>query len=186
MAGIQQALFGGYGAVGDFESIATVSVGGGGSTNIDFTSIPQTYTHLQIRGIVRLAGGSDNRFDYMRVGNGSVDSGTNYSAHLLYGNGASALADNTVSGSSIPLGNVATAFQTASVFACFVIDILDYANTSKYKTTRTLVGFDNNGSGKVTLGSGNWRSTSAIDTIRLFGSGEDTSQYSSFALYGVK
>lgn len=185
MAGIQQALFGGYGAVGDFESIATVSLSAS-QANIDFTSIPQTYTHLQIRGILRLSGSSNNRFDYMRVGNTSLDTASNYSQHLIYGDGASALADAGVSTSSIPIGNVSNAYQTASVFAGFVIDILDYANTSKYKTVRTLVGFDNNGAGKITFSSGNWRSTSAIDTIRLFGSGEDTVQYSSFALYGIK
>jgi hypothetical protein len=38
-------------AVGDFESIATVSVGSGGAADVEFTSIPATYTHLQIRGI---------------------------------------------------------------------------------------------------------------------------------------
>ena len=43
----------------------------------------------------------------------------------------------------------------------------------------------NNGSGVVSFTSGNWRSTAAINTIRLFGSGENTVQYSSFALYGV-
>jgi hypothetical protein len=34
-------------AAGDFESIATVTVGSGGSAVISFTSIPSTYAHLQ-------------------------------------------------------------------------------------------------------------------------------------------
>jgi hypothetical protein len=38
-------------AVGDYESIATVSVGGGGAADVEFTSIPGTYTHLQIRAL---------------------------------------------------------------------------------------------------------------------------------------
>ena len=180
------ASSGGVTVSNSYESIATVTVGASSQANIDFTSIPSTYTHLQIRGIVRLAGASSNRFDYMRVGNGSIDTASNYSYHSLYGNGSSALVDAGASTSSMPIGNVTNAFQSASVFATFVIDILDYANTSKYKTIRSLVGFDNNGSGVVTFSSGNWRSTSAINTIRLFGSGEDTVQYSSFALYGIK
>jgi hypothetical protein len=36
-----------------YESIATVTVGGGGAATVAFTSIPATYTHLQIRGIGR-------------------------------------------------------------------------------------------------------------------------------------
>ena len=39
----------------DYESIATVSVGSGGAADVEFTSIPGTYTHLQIRWIARSA-----------------------------------------------------------------------------------------------------------------------------------
>ena len=171
---------------GSYESIATVDVGSGGSANIDFTSIPTTYQHLQIRGMVRLASSSSNRWTYMRFGNGTIDTGTNYSVHGILGNGTSAtIGEIGASTSSMPVGNVPTAAQSSSVFGTFVIDILDYADTNKYKTIRTLIGYDNNGSGVVSFTSGNWRSTAAINTIRLFGSGENTVQYSSFALYGV-
>ena len=189
MAGIQQGLIGSlYGALGDFESIATVTVGAGGSATVDFTSIPATYTHLQIRGIAKLSGTTTPRFFYMHVGNGSIDTGTNYSGHSLDGNGATVVADSSVSASSIPAGRIATssAGTNANAFGIFVIDFLDYANTSKYKTVRSLSGWDSNGTGNAILSSGNWRSTSAIDSIRFFGSGEDLTQYSHFALYGIK
>jgi hypothetical protein len=65
------------------------------------------------------------------------------------------------------------------------MDILDYANTNKFKTTRTLEGYDANGSGNVSLTSGLWQSTSAINSITITAVGT-FNQYSQFALYGVK
>jgi hypothetical protein len=76
--------------------------------------------------------------------------------------------------------------SNANIFSAHIIDILDYANTNKFKTTRTLHGYDLNGSGLIQYFSGNWRSTSAISTIRLFPGNNALAQYSSFALYGVK
>jgi hypothetical protein len=169
---------------GSYESIASVDVGAGGSSSIDFTSIPSTYTHLQIRGLVRLSGANETRSFFCQVGNGTVAT-TGYSEHALEGNGSTASASGNANGTEVRIGRTATAGHSASVFGVCVIDILDYADTNKFKTIRSLDGYDNNGSGAVSFTSGNWRSTAAINTIRLFGSGENTVQYSSFALYGV-
>jgi hypothetical protein len=75
-----------------------------------------------------------------------------------------------------------------SIFGVTILDILDYANTNKYKTTRNLAGVDSNDTnGKISFESGSWRSTSAVSTITLIsGTGSDFLQYSSFALYGIK
>jgi hypothetical protein len=176
---------------GSFESISTVTVGSGGSTSgIEFTNIPSTYTHLQIRGIARetvTAGNYTSLYIYL---NG--DTANNYSAHYLAGNGASASAYAWANNSGI-LGSFLTAADAiASNFGVFIVDILDYANTNKYKITRTLNGFDNNGTGAtdfnkgaVSLSSGNWRSTNAITSIKLTGP-STLAQYSTFALYGIK
>ena len=166
-------------AAGDFESIATVTVGSGGAANVDFTSIPATYTHLQIRGIGKFSGGDGLG---VRVGNGSIDTGSNYAVHVLQGDGSSASAGGSSSQTKMTLGYD---FQE---FGPFVLDILDYANTNKYKTFRALSGNDNNGSGYVQFRSGLWQSTSAINEIRLYGSlsSVNFSQHSSFALYGIR
>lgn len=178
-------------AATSFESIATVSVGSGGAATIEFTSIPGTYTHLQIRGIAR---GTRTDFSidqlYTRV---NSDTGSNYAWHWLYGNGSSASADAGANATSMNLGWFATA-ATASVtntFGGVVIDILDYANTNKFKTFRVLSGNDFNGggspfSGTIILASGLWRSTSAITSISFDPSEANFAQYSHFALYGVK
>jgi hypothetical protein len=107
--------------------------------------------------------------------------------HLLIGDGASASTDAdpiaTKNYSQVTTGNN----STASVFAAQIIDILDYANTNKYKTLRALSGFDNNGSGTVRLGSSLWISTVAISSIQIFNyGGSDFNEYSQFALYGIK
>ena len=82
---------------------------------------------------------------------------------------------------------ITTANSGANMFGSGVIDILDYANTNKYKTVRTLSGDDKNGSGYVVFGSGLWQNTNAVSTITLTNHGATNfQQYSSFALYGIK
>lgn len=170
---------------GAYDSIATVTVGSGGSSSITFSSIPSTYQHLQIRMIQRdnqasVADGARLRFN--------SDTGSNYAFHILRGDGSTAQAYDGVSQTNILLTfDLAGATAGANVFGAAVIDILDYANTNKNKTVRSLSGRDNNGDGGVALDSGLWQSTSAINSITIFPqNGTSINQYSSFALYGIK
>jgi hypothetical protein len=178
-----------------YDSIATVTVGSGGSSSITFSSIPSTYTHLQIRLYAqtnRGTYGGDN--PYFRVGVSSVDSGSNYSWHNLYGDGSSTGANYGSSASYINVLNGGCLGTTAgSSFGAVVIDLLDYSNTSKYKTTRALGGTDDNGASSggfgrgIGINSGLWQSTSAIGIITLYPTnGTSFNQYTSAALYGVK
>ena len=168
-----------------YESIATITVGSGGAASVDFTSIPSTYTHLQIRGIARDA--RANAQDSMNVKYNN-DSGNNYMQyHELYADGSTAASyAGSTSGAYISLDRIAGNTAGASMFGAVIIDILDYANTNKYKTQRSLGGTDQNGSGAVAFASGLWMSTSAINRITLTGASANFSQYSSFALYGIK
>jgi hypothetical protein len=168
---------------GSYYSIATTTVGAGGASSISFTSIPSTYTHLQVRCIMRSAGASANLT--MQI-NG--DTTNNYTYHVLYGDGSAVTASGA--GTGLPYnftGYMPTSGGTANAFGTAVTDILDYANTSKYKTTRSLTGADMNGSGLVELASGLWLSTSAITQLdfKVSNGGSNFAQYSSFALYGV-
>lgn len=162
-----------------YESIATVTVGSGGQSTVTFSSIPSTYKHLQLRVIGNVSTDSNMT---MRLGNGSVDSGTNYSWHQLYGTGSAAGA---VAGANSTQMYFASMTNGSNIFGASIIDILDYADTNKYKTVRGLDGYDANGSGVVDLASGSWRSTSAVNTIELK-CAANFNQYSSFALYGIK
>jgi hypothetical protein len=169
--------------LGDFQSIATVNVGSGGQSSITFTSIPSTFTHLQIRGIART-----NRAtfpDPLKL-NFNSDTGSNYARHYLAGEGSSASADALSSQTFIRNFIISSSAATSGVFGTFVIDVLDYAATSKYKTVRTLMGYDDNGSGYIVLNSGLWSSTSAISSISFAGEFGTLQEFSSFALYGIK
>jgi len=191
------------GLVGDFESIATVLVGASGASQIDFTGIPQTYKHLQIR-IMAQTNSTDWNYivddGYLRVGNGSIDSGSNYSWHNILAAGTNPSISPQSSSSTTRInwgqsGGVMTNIADGNMFGVCVIDILDYRNPYKNKTIRTMGGSDSNGitynniAARLGLSSGLWMNTSSIDSIRLL-PGNATNpkflQNSHFALYGVR
>lgn len=168
-----------------FESIATQTVGAGGASSVEFTSIPGTYTHLQIRCIAR-ADRAGNTYEGVAFQFNS-DTAGNYSAHNLSGDGSSATAEAAANASNMNAVLISAASAGASTFGAGVIDILDYANTNKYKTIRTLGGMDNNGSGIVRFSSGSWRNTNAVTSIKMIATnGSNFVQYTTFALYGIK
>jgi hypothetical protein len=167
----------------DFYQIATTTLANSTTNTVTFSSIPQDYTHLQIRGIGRITQASSDTNIYIRF---NSDSGTNYSAHYLYGTGASALSGGGANELvTIPF-RVTGANSTANIFGVGVVDILDYANTNKFKTMRSITGHDQNGAGAAWFFSNNWRSTSAITSITFTPDGGNFAQYTSFALYGIK
>jgi hypothetical protein len=161
-----------------YESIATVTVGAGGSTSISFSSIPSTFKHLQIRATARL---NTNDFIYIQFNGDGTN--TNYRSHWVEGSGSAASASSTQS----PAGATFTYTQSnsSSIFDVSVADVLDYASSTKNKTVRSLRGCDNNGSGYVGLHSSFWNNTSAV-TSMVITSPYTFQQYSQFALYGIK
>lgn len=171
--------------VGDFESIATVSVtAAGGQADVEFTNIPGDFQHLQIRGIRRGVSGSYQNV-IMRM---NTDTGANYNWHYLEGVGSGTpISSNSPNDTSIYFMQSSGSTQTADVFGVAVIDILDYANTNKFKTVRSLSGVDNNGDGRIQFWSGAWRNTNAITSIRLVSAPAiNFAQHSHFALYGIR
>ena len=157
------------------------------AASITFSSIPADYTHLQLRSYFT---------PYSTAGDGFVqltfnsDTAANYSWHYLSGNGSAAGAGALSGASQLPF-SVATGTGNSSLYpGVSVCDILDYANTSKYKTLRAISGIEQNtnsgGTNQQYLFSGNWRNTAAITSISI------PSPYGSFnsgttiALYGVK
>ena len=174
--------------VGDYESIQTYTLSTS-QASITFNSIPSTYKHLQIRAIMR-----DSRATYGNSGqylqfNG--DTAANYSWHNLQGDGSSATARNGANQNQMYGNSAAGSGAPANTFGAMVVDILDYADTNKYKTMRMLSGVDVNGTvagfgGIVELMSGSWRNTAAITSVTVGPSNPNWVQYSSFALYGVK
>lgn len=175
-----------------YESISTVTVGAGGSSQIDFTSIPSTYKHLQIRGLY-IANNTD--FSSVLRLNGS-STANDYSEHTLAGNGAGVEAQNDASVNPTSMRIIYS--QDATTYpTVFVLDILDYADTNKNTTFRVLAGVDSNGAGganRVAIASGAWYQTSAVNQVSIYSAtggygsslGSSFKQYSTFALYGIK
>lgn len=169
---------------GAMESIATVTVGSGGTSSIEFASLPSGFQHLQIRAIGRTTT-TNSLGSYFNVRFNS-DSGSNYSYHHLLGDGSGVSASGLTSQGAAYAVRLTTGTQTTSVFGCSLIDILDYASTSKNKTMRVLGGWDSNGSGVVYVQSAAWLSTGAITSLTLTPDAGNFSQYSQFALYGIR
>jgi hypothetical protein len=171
---------------GSMFPIAMVNVGSAGAASISFTSIPQTYKHLQLRLI-----GADNASgsDYGNMQfNG--DTGANYASHQLYGDGSSATANNFPNNNQIYIHRIPGSIT--NTFGAVIVDILDYTNINKYKTVRELGGYDANGSGRISFSSGMWfggtigNSANTITSISISTGGSSWLQYSQFALYGIK
>jgi hypothetical protein len=168
------------GSRNSYESIQTVTVGSGGQSSIAFTSIPSTYKHLQVRGISRSTAGGSSVTSVFCTINSSVGADRN---HYLYGNGSTVTAGAAVSNL---IGFAQGTSQTASSFGAIILDILDYADTNKNKTFRSLAGDDVNGGGDIMINSNLFATTSVITALNLTLSAGNFAQYSSFALYGIK
>ena len=163
------------GNLSSYDALATVNVPSGGASSITFSSIPSTYKHLQLRSMVlapSLGGSGVLRFN--------SDSAANYSEHFIEGTGATISVNNGINMTGVDYPFITGNTTSPGVS---ILDILDYANTNKYKTLRNLDGADNNGSGYISFVSYAWRSTSAVSTITITGT---FNQYSTFALYGIK
>ena len=151
-----------------YESIATVTVGGGGAATVTFSSIPTTFAHLQLR--MTALGSGDPTI--------KINTTLPTKGHHLVGTGSVVSAEH-VYGDYLDYAYA----LSASNPSVGVLDFLDYTNTNKNKTLRYLYGQDRNGSGEVLLGSKLWNSTATISSITITAT---INQYSSFALYGIK
>jgi hypothetical protein len=171
--------------LGAFVPIATTTLASNASS-ITFSSIPATYTHLQLRGNGRSTTAGSAQDELQLSFNGV--SGSSYAFHFIYGNSASVVASGGASQSYIRAGFLPRASATANVFGSAIIDIFDYASTSKNKTIRSFAGADLNDSNSITaFCSGLFMSLSAITSITLRPeSGNNFPANSSYSLYGIK
>jgi len=156
-----------------YEPIATTTLTGT-QANIEFTSISGAYTDFILTGTVVRTAASDIEFV---LGNGSYDTGSNYSFTYLYGTGSVAGSGRA---SSQTKGNAGYASSTNPM--SLTIQAQNYSNTSTYKT---LLIRNSPASGDVSALVNLWRSTSAINQIKLtplsgsFGAG------TSLTIYGI-
>lgn len=180
-------FFGAGGASGSYELISTV-FGTGASNTITFSSIPQTYKHLQVRVVVR-AGGTSGSSGTLCVKFNNDTTTTLYRSHGLSGNGSSVNSYETGAWSLMDMGSFVYNGATANVHGNTIIDVLDYASTAKNKTFRAFSGFYNTSTnrGVALLGGARSSLTSAVDSLTF--TTNDASPFlttSRFSLYGIK
>ena len=174
------------GGAGSYESIATVTAAGG-ETSITFSSIPSTYKHLQIRGIGKANFSSVASLWATLNFNGDTTA-ANYANHQLIGDGSTVTASGaTATGNIQVMSLVSNNAAETNMFGAAIIDIHDYASTTKNKTVRSFTGDSRNSTtGRVELDSGLWLSTAAVTSITLNRPGFPFVAGSVFSLYGIK
>jgi len=167
-------------------ALATVSLTTA-SSSIVFSGIPQNYTHLQVRGLLRSDKSADTNADLYLWLNGDL-SGNNYTRKYLRGNGSAASSLGYGNGNNPVAGEATGASSAAGTFGSTVIDILDYTSSSKNTVVRTFHGQEQNSSaGNVWLTSSVWLNTAAVTSLTFtLQASTNFVAYSSFALYGIK
>jgi hypothetical protein len=162
-----------------YEPIATTTVSSA-TNSVSFSSISGAYTDLVIVASVQ-SSATDTLL--LRCGNGSVDTGSNYSITVLKGNGSSATSARTSSAGNFYVDYAAYAPSSASTFSSLIIQFNNYSNTTTYKT---MLSRANNAAVGVDAIVGLWRSTSAINTLEFkYSPGTNIASGSTFTLYGI-
>ena len=161
-----------------YTPIATTTLGSA-AASYTFSSIPSTYTDLVLITNGAVSSGTANWV--LQVGNGSVDTGTNYSETDLWGTGSAAQSARGSNQTSVLLNSYG---YLDTVFAANVVcSLMNYANTTTYKTILTRA---NNAANGTHAGVGLWRSTSAINTIKVAASASTFVTGTTFTLYGIQ
>jgi hypothetical protein len=166
MLGIMASAISGnlFAPSGAYDSIASYTIGsGGGTLSVTFSSIPQTYKHLQLRVLARSYSG----------GGGAND-------------GATPTANAYTARPYMNIGSSAGSGTTGNSYGVSIVDILDYTSTSKNKVSRSLSGVDlNNTNGTISFHSALWLNTAAVTSFKI-SIAYPFQQYSHIALYGIK
>ena len=170
------------GAAGSYELISTTILGSA-AASVTFTSGAwSSYKHLQIRFTARHTAGVTSTTLFARLNN---NTGSNYAWHRLRGNGSAVSSTGGGSQSDMEITQAPGSGSSANIFSAGVIDIVDFASTTKNTTLRTLAGYPGTES-YVTLNSGLFNNTAAITDVSLISNGTSFAIGSRFSLYGIK
>ena len=162
-----------------FKKIQTVTVGSGGAANIEFTSIPQTYTDLKIVYSLRSNDTNANggNFFYFQFNNTGF---TGLSARILGGNGSTT---NTGSGSLYAFMNPSD--FTASTFSNGEFYMPNYTSANNKSYSIESVNENNATAANVNLGAGLWSNSAAVTSVKFAPYSGSFVQYSTATLYGI-
>lgn len=155
------------------------------TTAISFDSIPQTYSHLQVR--ISPASNASGNYSDIYIGINNIYT-TNYHNHRLLGNGSSALSSNNTN-TQYPVVGKATSTDITNAYGGAIIDIYDYTSTTKRKVFKSLQSSVSGSAGSgpiVELSTGLLTNTPAVTSIALYLITFQFLAGSRFSLYGIK
>jgi hypothetical protein len=167
--------------------ISSVTVGAAGAASIDFTSIPGTYTDLQVVVSAFSSFGSYGT-DRLAIRFNS-DTSTNYSWKQLQGFGSFGVTTASyTSQTNIWIGVICDAANN-NAFSSTSVYIPNYASSSQKYISSDSVGESNQAPELCELVAGVWTGTSAITSISIYPPNTtyyNLGQYSIASLYGIK
>ena len=164
-----------------FIKIASVTVGSGGASSIDFTSIPATYTDLVIKASVRSTRNSG--WDAMRLRFNS--SATGYSDRVLAGDGTAPFTFVNAVTNYIFCGDINDAATTSNTFSNTEIYIPNYTSSNNKSLSVDSMEENNGTTAQADLIGGFWTNTSAITSIALSANVGNFVENSTAVLYGI-
>ena len=185
LLGILAAAGGAVAAVDSYDLLVT-EILTSTQASITFASLGDyaaDYQHLQIRMTSRDTKSDTTANFLLRINGVTTDS---YAHHRLYANGSSLDSYASTSTSAIIAGVTTSTNAPSNAFGTTVIDVLDFASTSKTTTTRSLSGavVENN---YLVLGSGLYNSTDAVASVTILGANSNSFVTGSrFSLYGIR
>ena len=154
------------------------------ASQVDFTSISNTYTDLVVIIAARSVYSAAEVAGFVRVGNGSIDTGSNYSRTRLLGTGSAASSGRGTNLTALSWDAIPGATSAAGTFCATVIQIMNYSNTT---TNKTILIRSNEPNNYVAATVGLWRSTSAINQVQIYGDGgANLAVGTVVSLYGIK
>ena len=161
-----------------YKQIASITVGAGGASSIDFTSIPSTYTDLCLK--MSLRGVNANAYNYVSISfNGST---ANQSQRKIEGDGSTASSGSASNFQFISNGSG----NTSNTFGNHELYIPNYAGSTNKSASLDQVMEQNGTTAYASLHAFLWSSTAAINQVTVTGVTGNFVQYSSATLYGVK
>jgi len=164
-----------------YQLISSVTVGSGGASSMDFTSIPQTYTDLLLFVTARNTGNGSGL--QLRFNGGN----SNYSDRWLEGNGASVSSGTNGAGGTYGYcGLISNSSTTSNTFANNFIYIPNYTGSTNKSYSADGVNENNATTAYQDLIAGLWSNTAAITQVTLYPSLNSFAQYSTAYLYGIK
>lgn len=158
-------------------------VGSGGSSAITFTSIPSTYTDLKLvfTGRITANSGIDATALNMKINN--VSTNRSWRNVEAYGTSSSVFSFNNTNDQIAAIGGGSG--QTANTFCNMEIYFPNYASANYKSYSVDFVNEDNSTTRELILHAGLWSSTSAINELSIYSSGQTLAQYSTAYLYGI-